>query len=132
MDSDIPDMGKLEPFHFGKLPVWIDGNAYLAGAKEYKNEKNKFVSADEVTVELVYDPEGRPQLKTDIYDKLGDFRCGLITTDTLGRAFEPDQRFENNDGSDIIFDRDYLGNHRGADILPGPFALGKDADSPLW
>ena len=46
---------------------------------------------------------------------------GVFLT-TLGMAFEPEQRFENNDGSDIIFDTDYLGDHRGLSVLPGPFA----------
>ena len=132
IESDIPDMGKLEPFHFGKLPVMIDGNVYLAGAKAFKNEKNCLVSDEDVTVELENDPEGRPHLKTNLYDKLGDFRCKLLTTEMLGKAFEPDQAYENRDGSEIIFDRDYLGNHRGAEIIPGPFASGKDADSLLW
>ena len=28
------------------------------------------------------------------------------------------------DGSDIVFDRDYHGAHRGVNTLPGPFAEG--------
>ena len=51
-----------------------------------------------------------------------EFGVSLITSDTLGKAFEPEERFENPDGSDIIFNTDYLGNHRGTQIIPGPFA----------
>ncbi len=45
----------------------------------------------------------------------------LITTKTLGMAFEPEQPFENPDGTEIIFDEDYFGekcNH----VISGPFA----------
>jgi hypothetical protein len=46
----------------------------------------------------------------------------MITSDILGKAFEPEQRFEAPDGSDIIFDTDYYGNKRTGEIVPGPFA----------
>ena len=47
---------------------------------------------------------------------------GRWRTDTLGLAFEPEQRFESPDGSAITFDIDYFGNHRGVTAMPGPFA----------
>ena len=46
----------------------------------------------------------------------------MISTTVLGYAFEPEQRFETPDGKDIIFNRDFFGNHRGASVIPGPFA----------
>ena len=49
-------------------------------------------------------------------------KCRIITSDTLGMAFEPEERFENPDGSDIIFDADYYGNKRGELPVAGPFA----------
>ena len=52
---------------------------------------------------------------------------GIIDSDTLGCAFEPEERYENPDGSAITFDSDYFGDHRGAETLPGPFAAAKDA-----
>ena len=53
-------------------------------------------------------------------------------SDILGKAFEPEQRFESPDGSDIVFDRDYLGNTRGVGALPGPFASADAAEKTLW
>ena len=49
-------------------------------------------------------------------------KASLITSGTLGTAFEPEERFENPDGSDIVFDRDFYGNTRNASTLAGPFA----------
>jgi hypothetical protein len=46
----------------------------------------------------------------------------MIHSDILGKAFEPEERFENPDGSAITFDTDYFGKHRGVDVIPGPFA----------
>ena len=45
----------------------------------------------------------------------------------LGMAFEPEQRFENPDGSALLLDRDYGGRNRGESVLPGPFADRKAA-----
>ncbi len=49
-------------------------------------------------------------------------KCRLITSDILGKAFEPEQRFESPDGSAIVFDTDYYGACRTGEIIPGPFA----------
>ena len=118
----MPDMGALAKAHFGHLPVWVKGNAYFNGANVCKHEKEKFVDKkDKVTIQLV-EKNGKYTLKTNLYSFLGDFRCGIITSDILGCAFEPEQRFESPDGSAITFDSDYFGNHRGVFALPGPFA----------
>ena len=59
-------------------------------------------------------------------------RAGVISTETLGEAFEPEQKYENPDGTPIIFDRDYFGGHRGAGPLPGPFACPACAGKRLF
>lgn len=131
MMGQEPDMGALAPYHFGHLPVWIGGNAYFNGATVSSHEKDGFVSEEKAYVELVV--EGAPggadggtcSLQTNIYSLLGDYCVGLHSSETLGRAFEPEQRFENPDGSDILFNTDYFGNHRGTATLPGPFADAK-------
>ena len=124
LDVERPDMKKLEVPHFDHLPVWIDGNAYLMGAKAWKNEKNLFAdSAGKVCAELT-EEDGKCLLKTNLYDIMDGFTDSIITSDILGKAFEPEQRFEERDGSDIVFNVDYLGNHRGIRTIPGPFAEG--------
>ena len=59
---------------------------------------------------------------TNIYSLLGDYKNRIINSDILGIAFEPEQRFENPDGSEIIFDKDYFDEKRGLSTIPGPFA----------
>lgn len=122
MDNDTPDMKGIEPYHFRPLPVWVDGNAYLCGAKAYRNEKNNIIRDDaDVKIEIE-EKDGKTFLKTNLYDYIQDFCVNMISSDTLGEAFEPEERFENPDGTDIVFNTDYFGNHRGLNVIPGPFA----------
>ena len=129
-----PDMMHLGEAHFGHLPVWVGGNAYFNGASVSKHEKDGFtvsVRKARVSVELV-EKNGRYTIKTDLYKHLKDFKDRIITSDILGCAFEPEQRFENTDGTAITFDSDYLGDHRGVAALPGPFAQAPAATKVLW
>ncbi len=131
MDEKYPNMMKHDPFHFSHLPVWIEGNAYFEGAKAWKNEKSSFTDdSGKVHVNLV-EKDGEYFLETNIYEVLKDFEVDMISTDTLGEAFEPSQKFENPDGTPITFDRDYFGNRRGLNILPGPF-VSEDAVRAIW
>lgn len=49
-----------------------------------------------------------------------------------GTEVEPEERFENPDGSDIVFDSDYLGDHRGGWAIPGPFAMAEAVQKKIW
>ena len=121
-----PDMKKLESVHDSHLPVWIEGNVYLSGAKGYAKEKNGLqIDGSEAAADLV-EKDGKYILLTNIYELIGEFKDRMIHSDILGKAFEPEERFENPDGTPITFDKDYFGNHRGEKILPGPFAEGAD------
>lgn len=126
------DMGLLEPAHFGHLPIWTEGNAYIAGAKAYKKEINPLIiDSKDVKVELVKKEDGI-YLDTNVYDMIGEFEDRLVHSDILGCAFEPGQRFENADGTAIVFDADYFDEHRGAKIIPGPLASKDDLCKPLY
>lgn len=126
LESDVPDMKKLEPYHYHSLPVWIDGNAYLAGAVNYCKEENFIKNSDGNVVIELNEEDGKMILRTNIYEFIRDFEVKMIDSDVLGEAFEPEQRFENPDGSRIVFNNDYLGNHREIGVIPGPFAKAKE------
>ena len=131
MDRE-PDMGALAPYHFGHLPVWVEGNAYFNGATVCKHEKHNLRDESGEAYVKLEEKDGHVYVRTNVYDMMKDFTDGVINSDILGCAFEPEQRFENPDGSEIIFDRDYFGDHRGLSVLPGPFA-GKNAlDKAVW
>ena len=127
-----PDMGKLGEAHFGHLPVWVGGNAYFNGATICKHEKDYLEDKDNKVEISLTDKDGKLLLSTNLYSFLKDFKTGIISTECLGKAFEPEQRFENPDGTDIIFSKDYFGNDRGTATIPGPFAEGFDPKENLW
>ena len=123
-----PNMMALEDAHFGHLPIWSEGNVYLNGAKPWKKEVNGLSvdSEHEIKVELV-EKDGHYYLNTNIFDHLKDFSSRMVNTEILGKAFEPEQYFEDVDGTPIRFDSDYFGNHRGVHVIPGPFASPSDS-----
>ena len=119
-----PNMGKLASAHFGHLPVWIHGNAYFNGAGTFDREEDKIVVDEKCYVDLV-NKDGHYYLKTNMYKHLQDFRVHMIDTETLGKAFEPEEKYENTDGTPITFDEDYLFDKRGMTLIPGPIGYDK-------
>ena len=115
-------MRGLATYHFGHLPVWVKGNAYFGGASVSMHEEHGLIRADVKAKAELTEKDGKYYLNTNVYSLLEGFRNELINTETLGLAFEPEQRFENPDETPIVFDEDYFGEHRGDTILPGPFA----------
>ena len=131
IDDPTPVMWALAKWHDGHLPVWADGNVYLCGAKAWKHEGRKLVLDGPASFELE-EKDGRWYISTDIYDLIKDFTVSMIDSDTLGKAFEPEERFEDPDGSPITFDTDYFGSHRDLYVIPGPFASALTSDRPVW
>ncbi len=117
--------------YFHRLPIWAGGNVYFNGAKPQANERDAKVVAEKAEWKLV-EKDGGTYLDTNIYDLLPEMKLSVISTETLGEAFEPEQKFENPDGTPIIFESDYFGSHRGVSPLPGPFACPKGVENRLF
>lgn len=132
LDEKFPNMMKHAPAHFSHLPVWIDGNAYFEGAKGSKHEKNSFTDNSGKVYVDVCEKDGSYFIDTNIYEVMENFKVDMISTDTLGKAFEPQQKYENPDGTPITFNCDYLGNHREINVIPGPFASTDAAKESLF
>ena len=130
--SQPASMFALNSIHFGHLPVWVNGNAYFNGAEASAKEITNLVDTEHQVTVTLEEQDGRPVLKTNVYDYLKDFTCGIINTEILGKAFEPEEYFENPDGTPITFDTDYFGGHRGLTALPGPFVSKDQLEKPLW
>lgn len=107
--------------YYMPLPVWTGGNVFLNGAQPADIEQGGTVFGPERHAHVVLEenPEkGTTRVKTDFLSWLPEAK--LITSDTLGMAFEPEERFETPDGETIIFDTDMHGNRRDR-IIAGPF-----------
>ena len=118
--------------YYTMLPVWTGGNIYFNGAKPVSKEKDAYVDNDhKVKLELICDDKGC-RLDTDLYAYLPAQAAKIISTDTLGEAFEPEQKFENPDGTPIVFNTDYFGNNIGIAPVAGPFANAETAGKVLF
>ena len=117
--------------YYMPLPVWTDGNVFFGGARPCDKERNFALCPEPVRLSLV-EEEGVCHLETDLYEHLPQTERRLIATETLGMAFEPEERFENPDGTPILFDEDILGAKRGLRPIPGPFADGASAEADLF
>ena len=103
------------------LPVWTGGNVFFNGAKPCDIEQDYVEDTEHDIFVEMKEEDGEWKLSTNVRDFLPE-GLSMISTDTLGMAFEPEQRFENPDGSDITFDTDIDGAKRGGSIKPGPWA----------
>ncbi|MFV0329673.1 MAG: right-handed parallel beta-helix repeat-containing protein [Dysgonomonas sp.] len=108
--------------YFGRLPVYTGGNIYFNGARPCNIEEN-YLEDTVHDIELkLEEMEGNFVLKTNLFEHLPiAFDVKLISTETLGEAFEPEQKFENSDGSPIQFNLGYFGTLRNMITIPGPF-----------
>ena len=123
--------GKLPDLYYEKLPVWLGGNVYFNGAKPAEQEQDAVVDTEHEITIGVKEENGKWKLETNVYDYLPQNACAVISTETLGMAFEPEQKYENPDGTPIVFRYDYFGNRQGIHPLPGPFASKEAAEEAL-
>lgn len=114
--------GDLSVYDAAPLPVRMDGNVFLKGAKPSKHERRPVVRADlDPALKLEERPDGFT-LEIALGQALGDRARRRVTTELLGRAAIPDLPYEQADGSPILIDVDYFGQARSAsNPAPGPF-----------
>ena len=115
--------GDLGRYDEARLPVWMDGNVFLNGAKPSRHEANPLRKSEfdpalkllettagfdlELTLEAPWSPE---RART------------LVTTERLGKAMIPNLPYEQPDGTSIRVNADYFGKVRNEfNPAPGPF-----------
>ncbi|MGA2749591.1 MAG: right-handed parallel beta-helix repeat-containing protein [Verrucomicrobiota bacterium] len=115
--------GDLSQYDDAPLPVFMDGNVFLKGAKPSAHEGDPLVKAE-------FDPALRLLEKADgtylearmdtAWTK--ERTRKLVTGELLGRAAIANVRYENSDGTPIRVATDYLGKARNeANPAAGPF-----------
>lgn len=123
----------LTPYDDPKLPVSMDGNVFLDGAKPSVSEPYPLVESN-------FDPAIRLVQKHDHYylemrrDKswTDDRKRVLVTSGVLGEAIIPGLPFEMPDGGPVCIATDYFGHGRKiSDPAPGPFAVAGRNDRGL-
>ncbi len=117
--------------YYRKLPVWLGGNVYFNGAKPADQETDAIVDTEHTVKLELKEENGTWHLDTDLYEYLPKTACAMISTENLGMAFEPEEKFENPDGTPIVFQYDYFGARQEINPLPGPFAAKESAGKTL-
>lgn len=113
----------LSAYDNAPLPMQMDGNVYLDGAKPSKFDKHSIVALHfDPRLQLVSQPGGLSLEMKFAAKWIGRQPRKLVTTDLLGKAQIPDLPFEQPDGMPIRIDTDYLGMNRNpSNPTPGPF-----------
>ena len=114
--------GDLSVYDAAPMPVRMDGNVFLGGAKPSKHEREPIVRpGDDPALKLVEKPDGF-HLELALDRAIGDRPRRLVTTGLLGNAAIADLPYEQADGSPIRIDVDYFGKKRDlSNPAPGPF-----------
>ena len=117
------ELGNLGQYDGARLPVWMDGNVFLKGAKPSKHETDPLLKPEsDPALKLVEKADGfYIEIK---FDKAwsAERTRKLVTTELLGKAAIPNLPYEQPDGTPIRVNTDYFGKPRNeANPTPGPF-----------
>ncbi len=113
----------LSQYDAARLPVWMDGNVFLKGAKPSKHEKDALRVPDfDPAIRLVEKADGWHLELTLDQGWAGQRTRQLVTTALLGKAAIPNLPYERPDGTPLRITADYFGQQRnGSNPAPGPF-----------
>ncbi len=111
----------LGVYENAELPMFVDGNVYMNGARKFINENNK--------MELDYNPniqieekEDGTYLSMNLEKAIFKMKNRTITTEFLGKVKTPNLSYENPDGTSIVIDKDFLAKTRNSkNPSVGPF-----------
>jgi alpha-N-arabinofuranosidase len=114
--------GDLSIYDKAPLPVRMEGNVFLAGAKPSKHERRPIVKPElDPGLKLA---EGADGFYLDlVWDKaIGERARRTVTTELLGKAAIPGLPYEQADGAPYRIDADFFGKFRNVkNPTPGPF-----------
>ena len=113
----------LSQYDDATLPVWMDGNVFLKGAKPSRYETAPLVQPEFVpALKLAEEADGLYlEMKFDPAWNTAQTRK-IVTTKLLGRALIPNAAFEQPNGARIRVNTDYFGKSRNeSNPKPGPF-----------
>jgi len=104
------------------LPMFMDGNVYLNGAKPSKHEPDPLMlPAMDPGIELLEKADGL-YLSVNHGEAWMQQKRWLVTTELLGKARTPYLPYLNYDGKELTIEIDYFGNQRNTkNPNPGPF-----------
>ena len=112
----------LQAYNGAKLPMQVNGNVYLKGAKPYQGEANSVKLPEfDPNIKLV-EKDDAVYLNLTLPPAIADQKNRIVTTELLGKARITGAGFENPDGTPLKIDSDYFGKKRSKqNPSAGPF-----------
>lgn len=104
------------------LPVYMDGNVYLNGARQAQAESSPLMIDEAFFTFRLEQQDGKWMLEWPADPEWAGLQPRrIITSDLLGLAAVPELPFVMPDGSDYVLDTDYLGQKiRDGAVFAGP------------
>ena len=113
---------EISVYDKARLPVVVEDNLYLKGAKPGRHDVRARVAQDFDPALQLRDEAGRVSVKYALPTEVeGGLRGRRVDSARLGSAAISQQPFSNRDGSPLSIDIDFLGRPRNSDKpLLGP------------
>ncbi len=100
-------------------PVCINNNSYFAGSKPFEDEVNK--SESDINPNIKFTEEnGCFYMELELDEKMFALQTDIIKSFDLPVPLYSEAQFENADGTEIVIDKDFLGNVRSTTPTVGP------------
>lgn len=113
-------LGDVEIFNLVEQPVYINHNAYFAGAEPFEKEKDMLADKSFHPNFSLIEKGDTVYLSCELPDNFDGFPGEVHSTATLARVRIVDAEFENPDGSEVILDTDLLDRQRAERSPLGP------------
>lgn len=115
--------GDAEVFNKVEQPVYINRNAYFAGAEPFERESEKLVEkAFNPNLQIIEDGN-EVYLSCELPESFESLLGEIHSTATLPRVRIVDAEFERPDGSELVLDTDYLDSEKAEKTSLGPISL---------
>jgi len=125
VQEDLRRISGMGVYGKTEYPMFVNGNVYVNGARVFKQENNQLILDENPDIQIEETEEGI-FLSMRVDESIARMKNDVVSTELLGEALIPKQRFENPDGTELFIDKDYLGKKRNSrNPSPGPFRLEK-------
>jgi alpha-L-arabinofuranosidase len=122
----------LSVYDGATLPIWMDGNVFLGGARPSRFDEHSLVLTDFDSGLRFIEKTGGLYFEIKFNGTWMQEPHKMVTSTLLGKAAIPDLPYEQPDGSPIRIDMDYLGKRRNeTNPTPGPFERPSQSDLTL-
>jgi alpha-N-arabinofuranosidase len=117
----------LSGYDAATLPVQMEGNVFLKGAKPSKQESAPMVMTEfDPQIKVLEKPDGC-YLELTTNKAWSGQKRKIVTSALLGKAVAPDLPFETRNGTQLRLNTDFIGKKRDeANPFPGPFEISEE------